>query len=182
MAMKPRRERIAYPIEFPPERLSHLTDKDWLDTPVPVRHEVARRITELELGLAIRIDRSFGRPKYSANGFYGLALAQQKLYRARRSGDAKASALAERRHAELVALLKDDIELLALVEKYGPVVRELSDLDLANYLKRNMEIEQQLKTDPTGAIFRICDEMGLDFLQVVHWASQQPSRGTVHAQ
>lgn len=182
MAMKARKERIAYPTKFPPERLSHLSDKIWLDTPESIRFETARMCSELELGIAIRRDRLWGNPKYSLHGFYGLTLTKQKLYYARMSGDAKAVAKAERRLADLEASLKDAIEAVAAYEYFYPLTMELCGLEPMAYLRRGVEIEQLLRTDFTAGIFRICDEMGMDFLEFINLAQQIPPRGIAHAQ
>jgi len=168
----------------------HFLDDDkfmaaWPRLHPEIKSELLRMEREIKQGMAIYKDRSVGRPKKDATGFYGLELAEAEVYRL--EGEPRKTAeleKARRRVAELLAGLAADA---AKYDHYRSMDEELDQFQqyaeaqgktLPQLLREFTAIEQSLRDDTIGGLFVICERYGVNPVQLVmaiHNAPQQPA-------
>jgi hypothetical protein len=147
--------------------------------PRALKAEISRAAAELSHGTAIKRDQAFGRPKYCEDGFYGLEVAKDEVYRLKQTGaDVRMLDSARMVVSQLTDKLAGDAESLQAIETWhrhfkerGTTIPEVMD----NY----MRLETGLRKDFTNGYFELADYVGFDpiaMLQMVI-ANQQPLGG-----
>jgi hypothetical protein len=141
----------------------------WKDIPSPIRMDFSRTVMELHHGLAMKKDHFFDRPKYCQDGFYGLEVAKDELYRLEQIG-ADNEKLDAAREGVLRAVdklagdearwqaVEQEIPALAVWDRYFQERGKTTTAVLNDY----MGLETGLRKDFTNGYFALADYVGFD--------------------
>jgi hypothetical protein len=168
-------------VAFPPRRCKDgLIGQKWNQIPVSERMYIGRRIgMELPRGLEMKKDQTFGRPKYCREGFYGLEVAKDEVYRLEQAGADKEKLDAARKEvARLTAKLADDEDTLEAMDKWHRYFEERGTTT-REALENFMRLEAGLRKDFTNGYFALADYVGFDPIEALQLvlANRQPVGG-----
>ena len=138
---------------------------------------IVRRSREIARGLAILKDQRLNRPKRDMNGYYGLAVLEQRLDDLEAIGSHSNAAavraaivLARQRAAEDDKLIAEqDAErahYAALEAEYGPVTAKRG-LTLVQLLGEIAAMDRAVRDDPLIGFFKVCDHFGIEPIQAM---------------
>jgi hypothetical protein len=168
-------------ISYPPKQFKDDEARRlWPSVSREIRSEIVRACRELSFGVGIAKDAVMGRPKYCPDGFYGLAVAENELYRLEHT-DATDADLRQARERVWVleGKLKDDEAEIehrrAVIREYEPIAKAAGQT-LAQWIGDHIEVEKALASDPIEGIFKACDLVGLEPLAVLMSAARQPAK------
>ena len=137
----------------------------WAQVPIEVRAEILRMRSELTQGIAIQKDRRCGREKHDADGFYGLQAAEENL-RTMKPGSARTAALGQIEALKLKCAAdeanmesRDDMHELLKAHVAGRGIKP------HEWVRQCVELENTLRGDLIGGIFKTLEMRGIDPLQ-----------------